>query len=120
MRSFIAAVLLFSLTVGGVIFNALLVDSILSEICSLAEEISASPSPDRLISQLKDLWERSREPLGLSVKENKLERMSELIESLYTAHLSKNFAEIQKLCVLILQLCEEIKQYEKISVFSIF
>lgn len=120
MRSFVAAVLLFSLTIGCVIFNALYVNSKLDEIYSLTEEISASPSPDSLISRLKKLWESSREPLGFSIKENKIEKMSELIESLYAAHIAKNSAEFQKLCILIRQLCEEIKQYERISVYSVF
>ncbi len=115
MKSFIAAILLFFLTVGCIIFNSVYVCNALEDLSQAAKLIATDNSAST--QDLKELWERYRSPLSFSVKESKLERMSELVESLYFA---SNSAEADKLCILISELCDEIRQYEKISIQSLF
>ena len=115
MKSFIAAILLFFLTVGCIIFNSIYVCGALEELSQTATRVSSDSSASP--QDLKELWERYRSPLSFSVKESKLERMSELVESLYFAG---NSAETDKICILISQLCDEMRQYEKISIESLF
>ena len=115
MKSFIAAILLFFLTVGCIVFNSVYVSSALEDLSQMAKQVAAdnSASPQ----DLKELWEHYRSPLSFSVKESKLERMSELVESL---RFTSNRAEADKLCILIIELCDEMRQYEKISIQSLF
>lgn len=119
MKSFVIAVILFTLTLGCVIFNAIYVNQSLEKISELSKAVSAFDSPNAPL-KLKEYWYRSRDLLGFSIKETKLERMTELIESLSAACQANNVAEIQKICTLIQELCLETCQYEKISIHSIF
>ena len=119
MKSFVIAVILFALTLGCIIFNAIYDNQSLDKISELSRQVSICEEPDSL-SKLKEYWYESRNLLGFSIKETKLERMTELIETLWAAHQANNTAEIQKICILIQELCEETQQYEKISIYSIF
>lgn len=119
MKSFVIAVILFALTLGCVIFNAIYVNQSLEKISELSKKVAPCDNPDAL-SELKEYWYRSRDLLGFSVKETKLERMTELIEALSAARQSNNIEEAQKICTLIQELCLETRQYERISIHSIF
>ena len=119
MKSFIIAVILFALTLGCVILNAIYVNQSLDKISELSRQVSLCEESDSL-SKLKEYWYESRNLLGFSIKETKLERMTELIEALWAARKANNIAETQKLCILIQELCEETREYERISIYSIF
>lgn len=120
MKSFIVALLLFLLMVGLVILNSFYVNQTLEKISELSDEISNSEQCHSALNELIEYWFDSRALLGFSIKETKLERMTELIESLKSACQAKDTGEIKRICALIRELCKETRDYEKISIQSIF
>lgn len=120
MRSFVVAILLFSLTIGCIMLNSFYVNHSLEKISEISDKISSSDQDRSALDELTEYWFNSRKMLGFSIKETKLERMSELIGSLEFASQSNNRAEIRRICSLIRELCKETRDYERISIQSIF
>lgn len=120
MKSFIAALVLFFLILIGVLVNSLYVCSTGLHISEYAQLIESSDEKLPAFLSLKEYWENRRSILRLSVAEAKIERMNELVISLYAAIDTRNSSEIQKICSIMYELSEDISLYEKISLHSIF
>lgn len=117
MRAIISAVILLSLCVALTVANAFAVCGVLEDMRELALEIGRTgESPYRL----RELFAGERSLLAVSIESDELERMNELIESLVSAHESKDSSQITKYCNLIADLCRELSSFEKISFESVF
>ena len=119
MRALVATLILFSLLVGVIVTNALYVNSVCDRLDITAEALKSSSSKERLISDLRATWNKSRSLLGFSIRASKIERMGDLIESLSASYEAQNDAEFQKYCILISELAKELARYEKLSLNSI-
>ena len=119
MKSFIIAVLLFGLIVGYIAFNSVLVNKTLDQISNIANQISRGEDTESNIKRMYDIWRTSKDKLSVSIAEEKLERMSELIFSIYYTADDANQGERQRLCELIISLCDDISKHERISAYGI-
>ena len=117
MRAIISAVILLSLCTALVIANSLALCDILGDMVSLSADIlDSGASPYKL----REIFKEKRSLLALSIESDELERLCELIESLVSAHESKDSSQITKYCNLIADLCRELSGFEKISFESVF
>ena len=113
MRSFIVSLILLALVLGVICINSIYVCRATSELSELAKAISEEPDVKK-IKSLAAKWESCKPVLELSINENKIEQMSELITSL------RYDDEAKKYCLLIVELCEELSENEKFSLRGIF
>ena len=120
MKALVASLILFAIVILCVTVNAVYVCKTVSEISKLAQSILKSSDDPAKINALKIHWSKHRDILELSINESRIEKMNDLIESLYAAHSAKNQPEIKKLCNLIIELCDELSQNEKISFSGLF
>ena len=120
MRSFISSLILFSLLLLVVTTNAIYVNNEYKEISELAKEIKSADNRDALVNDMVEKWDRASKLLSLSVRLSEVERMNDLIRSLWSSHKSQNEAELQKCCHLISELADELSGYEQVSFKSIF
>ena len=117
MKSLIIAVLLFAIFTVCVIINSFYILKSCSEISSYADGIIALKyTPD----DIERFWQNHRPFFGLSVSEAKIERMDELIISLFTARDQQNTYESERICRLIVALAEDISANERISFQGLF
>ena len=119
MRSSIIALLLFLIIMITVIGNAIYVSTLCQDISDVAQKLPDSEQKEICVTELKNLWNKHRLWLDLSIKLNEIERMSDLIESLDAAYKADNQAEISKYCILISELAQEFAEHEKLSFRSI-
>lgn len=120
MKSFIAAVVLFALVMALILANCLYVRKTTKEISALARDILKEGVSLEKCSLLKEQWNKRRKVIEFSISERKIERMNELIESLWSAQSLKNLPESERACYLIIDLCEELYRSESFSLEGIF
>lgn len=120
MKSLISALLLFLAVVGAITLNSIFLQRTCDTIKDTVSAIPYSSKSDELMSELESLWGKRNSLVGLSVKADYVDRMSELIISLSTAIKEKDQSEIQRVCQLITEHCESIAIYERISLHSLF
>ena len=116
MKSFIVALILFSLFLGGAMLNSFYIVHTSNEIISYADGIRASLYAP---SDIDLYWQKHRGFLALSVSESKIERMDELIISLFAADAEQNSYETERICRLIASLSKDISANERISLQGI-
>ena len=119
MRSFIAAILLFSIIIIGIAINSAYVRTVTDKLSRIAKELQDDPSNIKLSDEISSLWKKNMTALSLSVKEDRLERMNDLVEELHADQDAGSAHEIKRLCILIRVLCEEISKHERLSLEGI-
>ena len=120
MRSFIIALILFSILLICIIFNSIYVTKTCDTISELCLSVQRNEDRQSSLSKILDIWKKSKPILEFSIRISETERMSDLIESLNSSVSSQNEAEIQKYCILISDHAKDIAQYERISLSGIF
>lgn len=118
MKAFIGALSIFVILCALVITNSFYVKNTLESMSELAIRLESSESADEKDAIVK-LWKNNLTFLGLSIEEDELDRMNDLIESLCTTDQTNNRAEFQKYCRLISELALELSGYESISIEGI-
>ena len=116
MKSFIAVLVIFALLLVLIVSNAIYVRRIFSEISELASQVEESDD----IREIPNIWSKSQRILSFSIEADEIERMNDLMESLRTSIAADNPYDISKYCRLIKELAEELIEYERISLDSIF
>lgn len=119
MKSFIAVVIIFSVILTLVIANAFFVSSSLSRLSDLSFEMISDEEHKSNVKNIITAWQKSRYLLSFSIEADEIERMNDIIEALRTADQTNNSFEISKCCRLIIDLANELIEYEQISVESI-
>ena len=119
MRSFIAALILLTIVVTVICINSLYVCNTTAELVELSKDIINEANSDK-IKALCQKWEKSRPILEFSINESKISQMSDLIATLNSFHPSSQTREIDLYCRLIIDLCDELSQNEKLSLRGIF
>ncbi len=120
MRAFIAALLLFVLILSGIVVNSIYVCNVADSIIKYTRITEASKNSSADFEILENYWKKHQGILRLTVAEAKIERMNELMASLYSAINTKNLPEITRVCTVIYELCDDISIYERISFHGIF
>ena len=120
MKSFITVVILFALLIALIIANSIFVRSVFSKISNISTSIIENEHQLNQVDRILSLWSKSQDLLILSIEADEIERMNDLMESLYSACLCDNEEDIKKYCRLIKSLSDELIEYEKISFHSIF
>lgn len=116
MKSFIIAILLFTIFISATVINSFYILGRCETISSYADGIRLSHSTPH---ELNGYWQRHRTYFGLSVSEAKIERMDELIISLFAATDERNSYETVRICRLISALAKDICANERISLQGI-
>lgn len=119
MRSFITAVILFAVILLGVISNSVYVQKTVSTLSRLTSDILSSNGDSTAVNELRLFWTNHKNILEFSINEGKTERMNDLIEALCSAQSSKNLPELNRICNLIVALCNELSQNERLSLYGI-
>jgi hypothetical protein len=106
-----------SLCIALVLANALNISTAFEKMSSLADEVSNSAESPY---QIREIWQSKRDLFELSIEDDEIEQMNEMIESLISAYESNDRSQIVKYCRLISDLCDELMSFEKVSIKSIF
>lgn len=114
MRSAIIALILFITVVALVILNAVYVNKTCNTMIALANEEELN------CTDLKDYWKKHRKPLSLTVEDDELERMNNLIEEISLSYEKGDPEQLSKSKRLFTELCRELAGYERPSLVSIF
>ena len=120
MKSFVVAILLFTILVIFIAINSLYILDSCNAIAQYSDSIKNSDYYYTALNSLKLHWDKRRTFFGLTVPEAKIERMDELIISLFAATDQKNSHEVDRICDLLRALAEDISTYERISFSGIF
>ena len=120
MKSLVAALILFSVLLGCIIFNGIYVRNTCNEISKLCQSLQSGEDKSSISSNILAIWKKSKPLLELSIRMSEIERMSDLIEGLHSSVILKNEAEIKKYCSLIIDHANDIAKQEGISLSSIF
>ncbi len=123
MRSFIIAIILFSLAVGIVCANSFYVGSVMNELTSLSSALEETPSRaerTEILTQIDKIWKKSRPLLSLSIEANELIQMNEYITALSACNSSDRNSEFLRNCILTKELAEEFMSHVRFSIDSIF
>lgn len=120
MKSFVVAILLFSVLIICITINSLYILDNCKVISHYSDSIKNSENDYTALNKLKLHWDNHRTFFGLTVSKAKTERMDELIISLFAAVDQKNSCEIGRICDLLKALAEDISAYERISFSGIF
>lgn len=120
MKSFIAALILLLLLVSAVTVNSIYVINICEKVSDYADQLSESGYDEDKVSQLLALWKKHERLLSLSVEEDELKRMNDILSSLPTFKEKASSDEFVRACGLISSLSDEFASYERISLESIF
>lgn len=120
MKSFIAALILLLVLVSAVTVNSIYVRNVCADIANCAEELSVYGYNSEQVSYLLSLWEKHEDILSLSVEEDELKRMRDILSSLPTFKEETSSDEFIRACKLISSLSDELESYERISFFSLF
>ncbi len=119
MKSLIAALILFAVIVGMIIANSFYVRGVCESMMELCAEIPNSTENKKEAEALETLWQKHHPFLDLSINANELELMNEFVAGLVASVNAKRPADIEKYCSLIIELCEEFKRHEGISLQSL-
>ena len=119
MKSFIFTVIIFSLLIAAIVVNSFFVRKNLGEISALSSSLTVEFCESDT-QRIKNLWQEKRNFLSYSIETDELERMNDLIECLVSTDASASPEEFKKYCRLISDLSEELSDYERISLSSIF
>ncbi len=120
MRAFIAALVLFSLILGGIVVNSIYVCAATDGIAKYTRLTESAENKAEAFLTLKNYWKKHQRILRLTAAEAKIEHMNELMASLELAISTRNLPEISRVCTVIYELCDDISLYERISFQGIF
>ncbi len=119
MKSFVAVLIILFIIIALAIANALYVANVFSRLSELSKEVIGGSGDDG-VANILSLWQKNEALLSLSIEADELERMNDLIESLKLASEIDNTYELRKYCRLISELSDELMNYERLSLQSIF
>ena len=119
MKSFVTVLILLFIIIALVIVNSIYVTSVFSQLSDLAEGIINGYGNDG-VENILSLWQKSKALLSFSIEADELERMNDLIESLKLASETENTHDLNKYCRLISELSDELMNYERVSLQSLF
>ena len=117
MRSTIISIILFSLLLGGIIWNGIFVRQVSNTLTEYADTL-VSPS-DQELRSLEKYWEEKRSWIGLSVSGSYLDSVEKIIISLRSAYDLGNESEYQKNLALFRQAAETVGKAERVSIENI-
>ncbi len=119
MKSLTVALVLFLIIVGMIIANSFYVRNVCENMIDLCEVIPHSQANKKEAEALAALWQKHHPFLDLSINANELELMNEFVAGLVASVNAERPADIEKYCSLIIELCEEFKRHEGISLQSL-
>lgn len=119
MRSLISALLLFLIVLGAITLNSIFLHRSADEMLGTASVLPYSEEQEEQLEELESFWDKRRTLLSLSVKYDYIERMNDLLISLRAAISAGNHTEVERICLLICELCDSLSQYERISIHSL-
>lgn len=117
MKSFIPAVLLFCLLIGGTVWNYLYINDLSEDLTTQVDALSAFGS-DSLLSEcrkIQEVWEKNGIFAGLSVGYSVLDRVSEQAVSLSACAESGDYYGF---CVARDLLKDALKDFRRLECFS--
>ena len=120
MKAFWISLILFSLLLVGIFWNAHYVRESESYLTELVVSLGDAEEREESMDELEEFWEKNKKLFGLSVGFRDIDRVSEIITSLRWAQDYGLEAEFQKYRTLLLDAIEEITRNEKLSLGNIF
>ena len=116
MRSLIITSILFLLLILCIILNSLYIHRCADQISAMAEMILEGNDA----AQLETFWKNNRSYIGISISEDQVDNISRIIASVRINQESGNMPELEKDIAHLLQAAESMRQYERLSLQSLF
>ena len=122
MRAFIIAVLLFSLLILGVIFNAIYINEASDHLRALVDGLPevGSAGCAAAVEELCREWRDRRDIIELSTDLRRLAEVDTLLSSLRVAAKSGDGPEYDKTRAILGDLFSELRTFESLEFFDIF
>ena len=116
MRSLSITVALFLLLIICIIFNSLYIHRCADRITEMATEILDGCEA----RELEMFWNNNKAYVGISISEAQIDNISRIITSIQLDQEYGNTPELEKDVALLLQAVESLRQYESLSIQSLF
>ena len=122
MKAFIVALLLFSLMLTDVIFNAIYINEASTHLRRLADSLPevGSVGCAEAVEELCDEWHDRRSIIELSTDLRRLSEIDTLLSSLRAAAQGMDAAEYNKTRAVLGYLFTELRAFESLEFFDIF
>lgn len=122
MKAFIIALLLFSLLIFGVIFNAIYINEASERLCAAVYALPEVSSPDcaSAIEEVYAEWKNRRHIIELSTDLRRLTEIDTLLSTLCAAARSSDASEYDKTRAILGDLFSELRAFESLEFFDIF
>ena len=120
MKALWASVLLFGLLLLFIVGNYLYIQNSTDRLYALVRKADTRETRQDALSELKDLWERCRTPVSLSVHLREIDRISEILDALRWYQDADNEKEFQYNLVLLTDAIEKIGRANRFSLENIF
>lgn len=122
MKTFYAVLLVFVLILGGILLNAIEIQSIASETEQRIKALSEYPSEESAleIAKLQAAWKERTNLLGLSVSYSVIDRVSEQMQLLAAACSFGDVYGYVETRVLLLDAIEDFRRLERLEIANLF
>lgn len=120
MKTFILALILFSILLICIFINSLYVNSICDSFLALTASLSSQSfyELDPAISELRSKWDNHKGILKISVCLNKVEDIEDLLASLESYAKSENPSEFRRVCDTLAGRFSDLAKFERLNPFT--
>ena len=120
MKGFVATVCIFLLILGIILLNKSYLTRTATDLLARVKELSQEFPPSIVkIQKLESDWKQCKDIMQISVAHDRIDAVTDLIDSLLAYALISDEAEYQKTAELLINALEEIRRFEEFSAVNI-
>ena len=117
MKAFICSIIIFSVLLFLIIANSIYIHRTADKLIEQASSLSIDGTDE--IQKLCSLWQSHKLIFSISMHDAQVEKVTELTENIKSAASADDSAEFQKNVTLLIELLEDIKKMEEVSLHGI-